>query len=93
MTTKHTPGPWHDMGGAIGVVGADNDLIMVIPLARRPDNKHDLALAVAAPELLDLLKKLAFVAETFAHMKGLEREILPTTDAACELIAKIEGAA
>jgi hypothetical protein len=45
----------------------------------------------AAPEMLEVLKKLAFVAESVAHLRGLERDILPITDRARELIAKVEG--
>lgn len=49
------------------------------------------ALIDAAPEMLELLKSLTFVAETLAHSKGLERELLPLCDKARALIDQIEG--
>lgn len=48
-------------------------------------------LIAEAPVMLALLESLTFTAETVAHMRGLEREILPTTDKACELIARVKG--
>lgn len=42
-------------------------------------------------ELVKVLEKLAFIAETVAHLRGLEHEILPTTDAARAVIAKAKG--
>lgn len=40
------------------------------------------------PELLRVLKNVTFVAEGTAHLKGLEREILPVTDEARALLDK-----
>lgn len=34
----------------------------------------------------ELLKSLSFIAESVAHLRGLEREILPTTDAARSIL-------
>lgn len=48
----------------------------------------DARLIAAAPDLLEALKKLTFVAEAVAHLRGLEREILPITNAARAAIAK-----
>lgn len=39
-------------------------------------------------ELVEALEKLTFVAETVAHLRGLEREILPLTEAARATITK-----
>lgn len=41
--------------------------------------------------LVEMLKTLTFIAETAAHMRGLELEILPTTDAARLLIGEVEN--
>ena len=44
-----------------------------------------------APEFLAIVEGLTFTCETVAHMRGLEREILPMTDKARELIARVKG--
>jgi hypothetical protein len=49
--------------------------------------------AVSAPslqEVLDVLGQLAFVAETAAHLHGVERSVLPYTDKAREVIAALQ---
>lgn len=48
-------------------------------------------LTEVAPQLLAVFEGLTFIAETVAHMRGLERDILPTTDKARELIARVKG--
>lgn len=40
-------------------------------------------------EAIAHIKSLCFIAESAAHLRGLEREILPTTDAAREFIKSI----
>jgi hypothetical protein len=47
-------------------------------------------LANAAPQLLALLESLTFIAESVAHLKGLEREILPTTELARNYIKEFK---
>jgi hypothetical protein len=42
-------------------------------------------------EVIDALDKLAFVAETVAHMRGMERQILPHSDKAREIIARLQS--
>jgi len=42
-------------------------------------------------DVLKMLEAVTFAAETAAHLRGLEREILPTTDKARELIARVKG--
>jgi len=99
MTTKHTPGPW-----SIGDRQANNNTlpihadIHIEPIASilpRPfyadTQEANARLIAAAPEILSLLESLTFIAETVAHLRGLERDILPTTDKARELIARVKG--
>lgn len=55
-------------------------------------NHADLAqLLAAAPEMLESLRELAFVAESVAHLRGMEKDILPMTEKARAAIAKAEG--
>ncbi len=42
-------------------------------------------------DLIASLKAVTFIAETVAHLQGKERDILPTTDKARELIARVEA--
>lgn len=42
-------------------------------------------------ELLETLKSMTFVVESVAHLQGKERELLPMTDAARNLIDRVEG--
>jgi hypothetical protein len=44
-----------------------------------------------APELLDALRECAFALESAAHLRRLERELLPVSDKARALIAKCTG--
>ena len=44
----------------------------------------------SAPEILERLISMVFLCETVAHMRGLERELLPHTDAAREFIASFK---
>jgi len=106
-TAHHTPGPWMtnsngeivDRQGRMiaPVIHAHN----VPSLAFARGSGHNIAeddggeanarLIAAAPELLESLRELAFFAESVAHLRGMEREILPMTDKAQGVIAKIEG--
>lgn len=40
-------------------------------------------------ELIDVIEKLAFIAETVAHMHHLEKSILPITDAARSMLRRL----
>lgn len=40
----------------------------------------------ALEQVLAVLERVTFIAETVAHLQGKEREILPTTDAAREIL-------
>lgn len=60
------------------------------PFEYSPERKAEL-LAAAAPEMLACLRSCAFALESVAHLRGLERELLPYADAAREIIAKAEG--
>lgn len=42
-------------------------------------------------ELLVIVEGLTMTCETVAHLRGLERDILPMTDKARELIARVKG--
>lgn len=44
----------------------------------RPATKIPYSMA----EVMEVIRNLSFVAETVAHLKGMERTILPTTDKA-----------
>ena len=52
---------------------------------------QSLRLVDCGPELLAIFEGLTLTAETVAHLRGLEREILPMTDKARELIARVKG--
>ena len=65
--------------------------VRVGPVLEQDEALANARLIAAAPELLALLKTLTFVTETVAHLKGLEAELLPSTDAARALIKTIEG--
>jgi hypothetical protein len=43
--------------------------------------RKETALAYAAPELKEMLEQALFSLETVAHLRGMERELLPTIDA------------
>jgi len=96
MTTKHTPAPWIDNGeglivsnkGDVATIAAAYDLHNDYTGTEQEANAR---LIAAAPELLELLEGLTFIAETVAHLRGLERDILPTTDKARKLIARVKG--
>lgn len=42
-------------------------------------------------ETAKIISEMAFVIETVAHMRGLERELLPLADKARELVERIES--
>lgn len=41
-------------------------------------------------EFYKTIKELMFIAETTAHLRGLEREILPTVDKMREMLNEVE---
>jgi hypothetical protein len=94
---KHTPGPWFHALQA----GAETQHFIYGPqgkprIAEVLGNSTDqinanARLLLEAPVMLELLESLTFIAETVAHTRGLERDILPTTDKARELIARVKG--
>ena len=57
MKTQHTPGPWHDCGGAICkvYVNKPEDCEMV-PITYGPYEQADARLIAAAPDLLEALE-------------------------------------
>jgi hypothetical protein len=48
-------------------------------------------LSECGPELLAIMEGLTFTCETVAHLQGKERLLLPMTDKARELIARVKG--
>lgn len=42
-------------------------------------------------EIAAMMKRLAFIVECVAHLQGREVELLPTADAAREMIRKLEN--
>ncbi len=86
------------------VVGADGAPVAATFVAAwvkkfplRPDNGagviYNARLIAAAPELLESLRELAFFAESVAHLRGMEKDVLPMTDKARAVIAKAIGGA
>ena len=53
------------------------------------DMLEESRMAHAAPQLIAQLQAVTFALESVAHLQGMERELLPTTNAARELIATI----
>lgn len=43
-------------------------------------------------EIAAMMERLAFIVECVAHLQGKERELLPTADAAREMINKLKEA-
>ncbi len=70
----------------------------LVPLGNDPDNafkqdpeaEREYRLAYAAPELLAIMKELAFVVESVAHLQGKERELLPFAERARALQDRLE---
>lgn len=96
MNTKHTAGPWYVIGSNPPMIYTKDALDIICQCdsageMTRAQEQANARLIAAAPELLELLEGLTFIAETVAHLRGLEREILPTTDKARELIARVKG--
>lgn len=99
MTSKHTPGPWR-VTNRIQPDGAYDTLIqagekeVVAKLYARPRHvgqlQVDAELIAAAPELLSIMKELAFVVESVAHLQGREQELLPLADRARALQDRLE---
>lgn len=73
MTIKHTPGPWTDLGTAIGVAyrgeGGESDQLIPIVLKDKPsiwdedEYQANSRLIAAAPDLLDALVALVEAVE------------------------------
>lgn len=61
--------------------------------AHQDEASRQARLAYNAPAILAELKSLCFVAESAAHLRGLEATILPHTDKARALIERIEKGA
>lgn len=55
------------------------------------NTEFEARLIKAAPELLKQFEALTLIAESVAHLRGMERDILPLTDSARELIKQIKG--
>jgi len=89
--TKHTPGPWHveDFGDKRLTIFAEDVDETGRPIAnidaRRPEAKENAALIASAPELLDVVLRVAGHAKIHAALPVL---LLQDIDA---VIAKAEG--
>ena len=59
----------------------------IIPLT----HAQIIRLTEVGAELLVIVEGLTMTCETVAHLRGLERDILPMTDKARELIARVKG--
>ena len=57
--------------------------------ASRISNSADGKLMAASPRLLKSLRELLFVAESAAHLQGLESQIMPAADKARALIEEL----
>ena len=55
---------------------------------RTKHSKKKAALISAAPDLLAALKQATFLLETIAHLRGMERDLMPAVDVALAAIAK-----
>lgn len=94
----HTPAPWTaeaTRGGKTFEVyfgdaeaGESGAGWCTLSGANQADNAR---LIAACPDLVAALQALAIVAESVAHLRGLEREILPATDAARAALSKALG--
>lgn len=93
-----TPGPWSISGGALRIV-SNNEWVATVEGAN-PENGlaptptkalANARLIAVAPEMFSLLKEMTFVVESVAHLRGLERELLPLTDRARELLKQAEN--
>ena len=56
-----------------------------------PIGQANACLIAAAPELLAALETFTLAAETAAHPRGLEAQLLPHTEAARAIIEKVKG--
>lgn len=100
---SHTKGTWKinkvmmDATGKLVIVsdtGENGIHVAEVTVRKSGFTDEQLAnarLIEAAPTMMAMLESLVFVAESAAHLRGLEKELLPTTDAARSLIAKIKG--
>lgn len=89
---KHTPGPWTatERGEFVNAPNG-RDICHIYGQRTLGEDKANARLIAAAPDLLAALQALAIVAESVAHLRGLEREILPATDAARAALSKALG--
>lgn len=80
MTITHTPGPWTDLGTAIGVAyrgeGGESDQLIPIVLKDKPsiwdedEYQANSRLIAAAPDLLAALQELMAFAEPILQNHG-----------------------
>ena len=92
MKSTHTQGPWvaDQVSQDSFFVHPEHHAVWVVA---KTYTQADADLIAAAPAMLVLLKELAFIVETVAHLQGHERELLPVTDRARALISKVTGEA
>jgi hypothetical protein len=104
-TTQHTPGPWnagrqHTDTGNIDIAAQAIDSPVAIATCEewgyggkvsRKEAAANARLIATAPELLNALRECAFSLESVAHLRRLERELLPIADKARALIAQATG--
>ena len=86
----HTRGPWQCSTSPSGLLVSQTTGEVVARFEVAPTT-DDAKLIAAAPDLLDVLKTLTFICESLAHLRGMERELLPHTDHARMIIDSIEG--
>ena len=96
---KHTPGPWRVLDGAIlsrKLNDYGNYLVASLDREETAQDKANLALIAAAPELMAALKKYANFVQESGRAEKFDREafvnnMLHATDLARAAIAKAEG--
>jgi len=74
-----------------GINGADEYKSRLATLTDEGHAQNIGNLFAASPELLAALESVTFIAESMAHLRGMESEILPYTDKARAAIAKVKG--
>lgn len=98
---KYSPGPWsiEDRGDPdmASIIDGEGDVVANINRSRYVDERNDptqsanLALIAGAPNLIAALRQCAFVVESVAHLKNMERDLLPVAEWARAAIAEAEG--
>lgn len=99
MSAKHTPGPWHFLGSAVGVAwegqgGEAHQLIPVALLENPSDGMNPLEwranamLIAAAPMMYEALKQIEPI---LTRMYGPQAAELPPMQIVRAAIAKAEG--